>query len=498
MWEVFSGEMSGFTSWLIRYVMLAKERGRLEHKILKFIERQGGYASRAKIGVGIKYSGSEKNLRNILTSMVDRGLLTREGSNKKRVYRSIALGSESVVAVKNKSPAGSDKDTASKAKTSDDHSLFSEESLEKLKVLDVSLLKRPKVGFNFDFLTCYVPGETKFIPEYISKKLFAIGKKYEGGTNLDAATYAKKIFEKLLIDLSFNSSRLEGNEYSLLDTEKLLKDGEEKENGSITDKVMILNHKEAIQFIIDTCEEPINAFLFRNIHTALMQDLMANKLAVGKIRELEVEIGNSAYTPESSPHELTMALNLISEKAERIEDPFEQSVFLLLFLSYLQAFEDGNKRVARISANIPLIRANFCPNSFIETDENDYKLALRCFYETQETLPMVEVFMDSYIKSSERYDIIIGSSEKPNPILVENRKILKQIMGEVIREGVLLNKASEFIDKRIKEEGEGFSSEVSDFLKAYILTELEHLHEGKLVGLYVSEVQLKKWQRLQR
>jgi Fic family protein len=155
-------------------------------------------------------------------------------------------------------------------------------------------------------------------------QLLEAGKRFDH--KVAAGTYAKNISQKLLIDLSYNSSRLEGNTYSKLDTQRLLEQGLSAEGKVHEETVMIMNHKEAIGFLIENAEEiALNAFTIRNIHALLSQDLLANAAACGNVRRIEVTIGKSAYLPLNNPHQLEEYLALLLRKAAQINDPFEQS-----------------------------------------------------------------------------------------------------------------------------------------------------------------------------
>ena len=181
-----------------------------------------------------------------------------------------------------------------------------------------------------------------------------------------AGTYVKKVLNRLLIDLPWNSSRLEGNTYSLLDTTRLLELGEEAEGKERHEAQMILNHKEAIEFLVDSAEEiGFNRYTILNLHAILAGNLLDDPNSAGRLRHIRVGIGGSVFHPLEIP--------------QHIEECFESDTCLLplrssILLSrpssswcsfpYLQPFDDVNKRVSRLAANIPLIRENLSPLSF--------------------------------------------------------------------------------------------------------------------------------------
>jgi Fic family protein len=159
-------------------------------------------------------------------------------------------------------------------------------------------------------------------------------------------------------------------------------------------------------------------------------------MACGNIREIEVNIVKSTYKPASGYLFLKENLELLLLKAKKIENPFEQSFFVLLHLSYLQAFEDVNKRTARLACNIPFIKSNKCPLSFTGLPKEDYILAIVIFYELNNFKPMIDLFKWSYLKSCERYDGICESIGNIDEFRVKHRKQRKYCMGEVIRKNL--------------------------------------------------------------
>jgi Fic family protein len=167
---------------------------------------------------------------------------------------------------------------------------------------------------------------------------------------------------------------------------------------------MILNHKDAISYIVRSSPAlSITSHTIRTIHY-LLSDGLINKDDVGRIRRAAVRIGGSNYTPYSNPHKLEELLDLITAKARAILDPFEQSFFLLIHLSYLQPFIDVNKRTSRLSCNIPLIQRNFVPFAFIDVDPKDYTSSILAVYELQNPTPMIDLYVHSYLRTCPAYD----------------------------------------------------------------------------------------------
>ncbi len=214
-----------------------------------------------------------------------------------------------------------------------------------------------------------------------------------------AGTYAHQIYNRLLVDLSYNSSRLEGNTYSLPETQKLLLKGEAAEGKLDEERTMILNHKEAIRYLIDNAPRlQVDSLTICTLHFLLVGALVEVEDA-GRIRREGIKIWGSVYIPYEDPKQLQARLDLIAQKASQIEDPYEQSFFLLVHVSYLQAFIDVNKRTARLSSNIPLIQKNLVPLSFNDVTREDYNSAIITIYELQDIRPLLDLYRFSYLRT---------------------------------------------------------------------------------------------------
>ena len=211
---------------------------------------------------------------------------------------------------------------------------------------------RVPVGYNREFLDAYRPNETFYLTEDQRARLRATG--IADADDQRAGTFAIKVLNRLLIDLSWNSSRLEGNTYSLLDTARLIELGEEAEDKDRLEAQMILNHKEAIEFLVNAAEEVgFNRYTVLNLHGLLADNLLPDPAATGRLRRIAVGIGGSVYLPLEVPQLVEECFDQVLATASAIDDPFEQGLFVLVQLPYLQPFEDVNKRVSRLAANIP-------------------------------------------------------------------------------------------------------------------------------------------------
>jgi hypothetical protein len=427
---------------------------------------------------------NKKTIQRRLKSLMDNGYVNCVGEKKFRTYRladnSLSSSTTKPDNVANYAPQ--------KQSSEFNHPIFSAKSLEALSYLDTPQFGRIKTSYNFDLLNDYIPNETTYMPAEARERMLSIGKRFDNA--LAAGTYAKQIAQRLLIDLSYNSSRLEGNTYTRLDTKQLIEQGMLAKDKVEEETVMIMNHKEAIQFIIESAEHiTLSPFIIRNIHSLLSQDLLANVNACGAEREIEVFIGKSAYTPLNNPHQIKEYFSLLLLKAEKIIDPFEQSFFLLIQLSYLQAFEDVNKRTARLTCNIPFIKANLCPLSFVDVPQEDYFKALLYFYETNKLLPAIELFEWAYMRSCEQYSVVKESLGEIDSYRIRFRVARKDAMGLAIRNSYKGDRIKSFLFEYCNEN----QIESPEKFVAMTSNDLKCLHVGAIVGLGITEALFKKW-----
>lgn len=222
------------------------------------------------------------------------------------------------------------------------------------------------MGYQASFLTSYRPNIDYYLTPEESNALAALGQ-----TNrLDepAGTYAKEILQRLLIDLSWNSRSLEGNTNSLLDTQHLIWQGKLSDHRSVAEAQMILNHKDAIEFIVQTTQEiDFNYYTLTHLHALLSNNRLPDPAASGRLRTFGVGITNSVFTPLAMPQLIDELFRVILSKAQAINDPFEQP------------FDDVTKRVSRLAANIALNRHNLAPLTFVDVANDLYVQGLLGF-----------------------------------------------------------------------------------------------------------------------
>ena len=303
------------------------------------------------------------------------------------------------------------------------------------------LQRRKPVGYNIAFLEAYQPNHTWYLPEKLRKQLHSMGRSPAG--NAPAGTFARDILSRLLIDLSWASSRLEGNTYNRLDTERLIQFGQAATGKDALETQMILNHKVAIEYLVhDQSRVAVNPPTMIALHALLSDSLLADPMNCGKLREHTVEISGSVYRPIALPQRIGELFTIMLDMAGEITDPFEQSFFLMVHLPYLQPFSDVNKRVSRLAANIPLIRHNLSPLSFIDVPERAYVDALLGIYEINRIELMRDVFVFSYERSCQQYVAVRSQMVPPDMFRLRYRIALAECVRAIVRGGLPLTKAA--------------------------------------------------------
>jgi Fic family protein len=306
-----------------------------------------------------------------------------------------------------------------------------------IKALRAPIGTRDPVTYQRRLVDNYIPNQSSLLPVSLAADLFAKGK---ATGQQPAGTYARKVLEQLLIDLAWHSSRLEGNRMTLLDTKALFAKG--RANGDDMDATMLLNHKDAIEFIVDAVPEyGITEAVVRNIQSLLMQGLLINSESLGAIRRTIVNISDSVYVPAQAPQLLEEMLRLIVDKARSIKNPVEAAFFLWLNIAYLQPFEDGNKRTSRLCANLPLLLQNCAPLSFLDVEAPDYALSVIAVYEKQDVSLAVELFEWTYLRSIQKYEVILQSMGPTNPFRSLYREQLGASLRQVVSDRLTVNAA---------------------------------------------------------
>ena len=349
-------------------------------------------------------------------------------------------------------------------------------------VAQPAIAKRP-VTWNSSFLEDYIPNDSFFLDVDIRTQLHDMGR--TGVGNSPAGTHLRDVLGRLMIDLSWASSKLEGNRYSRLETEELINLGKVAQGKDLEEAQMILNHKAAIEMIAESPEEiGFDRYTFMNLHALLSENLMKDPAASGRLRRRPVDITGSVFTPLAIPQRIEEAFDMILEKVSKIKDPFEASFFLMAQITYLQPFEDVNKRVSRLGANIPLIKANVSPLSFIEIPEAAYFQGTQAIYELNETRLLAEVYLAAYERSCQRYAAIVKSMPEPDPLRLQYRNEIKSMVRDTVL-GAFTG-LDEYVD------AESLVSN-GDKLREIIDEEVDALHEGNLMRYGLRRSQFEAW-----
>lgn len=348
---------------------------------------------------------------------------------------------------------------------------------------------RPPVGYDSAFLERYRPGETWYLPPQTRAHLATIGQ--TPAADQPAGTYARQIHEYLLIDLSWASSKLEGNTYTKLDTRELLRYGREADGKDAEETQMILNHKAAIELLIERAADVgFNRRTFLELHAALSENLVGDRQNEGRLRTRLVDIGGTTYRPLAIPQKIEEQFDLLLQKAREIPDAFEQAFFVMVHLPYLQPFIDVNKRTSRLGANLPLIKANLCPLSFVDVPKQAYTDGTIGVYELQRVELLRDVFTWAYERSCAQYAVVREALGKPDPIRLKYREQLRDVVRRAVQEGILPDPDTLFAWAR----GHGIPDHESLQFVESAREELLDLHDGSLARYRLRPSELAQWQ----
>jgi Fic family protein len=350
-----------------------------------------------------------------------------------------------------------------------------------VEALRAPLGTRTPVGYDSGFVNSYIPNQSSLLPPQLAKDLYDAGRSRD---QQPAGTYAREVLEQLLIDLSWSSSRLEGNNKSLLDTKELFELGQ-KAGPLDQDTLMLLNHKSAIEFMVDAVPtQGITVPVIVDLQAHLMRDLLRDSRDIGSIRRRVVNIDGSVYTPSSIPSLLEERLNTIVDKVRNIRNPVEAAFFLWVNLAYLQPFANGNKRTSRLSANMPLMLYNCAPLSFLDVERSDYATAMLGVYEQHNVAAAVDLFEFIYRRSIQKYSVLRASLSAPDPIRTKYRQALNELMQFVVFHGRTLHAA--FADVHV-------DAADSEALRLVANTELDQLEQYNCARYNLARGMTQRW-----
>ena len=338
-------------------------------KVLVFIKDNPDQSSKA-IYEGSGVDASYATVKRILSQLTDDGLVISEGRSRGTTYRvSQAYGVLSPINL----------DT------------YFKKEIDEREV---------KEGYNLGLIKSVLPKVSLFT-EYELSRLNSLHSMYKKNVSeLTALEYGKEL-ERLAIDLSWKSSQIEGNTYSLLETERLLKEKETAQGKKKEEAIMLLNHKSALDFIIEEPSyiDPLSISRIEDIHSLLMKELGVER----NIRQRRIGITGTNYRPLDNEYQIREQMRSMCELVNSRSNVFEKALLLLVLISYIQAFVDGNKRTARIISNAILISNGYCPISFRTVSPLDYKKGMLVFYEQNNMQAFKEIFIEQFEFSVKTY-----------------------------------------------------------------------------------------------
>ena len=257
-----------------------------------------------------------------------------------------------------------------------------------------------QTAFNFELINDILPQVDIFTAEE-KERLASLQTQFTKNLEGITPTEYRKEMERLGIDLSWKSSQIEGNTYSLLETEKLLREKQTASGKTKEEAVMLLNHKDALDLVLAEPEyfQALSVRRIEELHTLLVKELDVDK----GIRKRRVGVTGTNYRPLDNEHQIREALEDTCRLINSKENVFEKALLALLLLSYIQAFSDGNKRTARITSNAILIANKYCPISFRTVDSVDYKKAMLIFYEQNNITAFKKIFIDQFAFAVQTY-----------------------------------------------------------------------------------------------
>ncbi len=333
-----------------------------EKQIIDFIQKAGECSSK-EIFDEIELSVSYATVKRLLTKLISLNYISTKGQGKGTKY----LISPAFKVIQ---PIDVDK--------------YYEKEIDERQI---------KEKFNFQIIQDVLSKHNVFTESELGKldklqKIF-----HHNISQLSAAEY-KREFERLAIDLSWKSSQIEGNTYSLLETERLLKEKETAAGKTKEEAVMLLNHKDALDFIIETRDylNPLSVSKIEDIHSILVKELDVER----NLRKRRVGISGTNYKPLDNQFQIAEALKDTCDLINKKSSAFEKALLALVLISYIQPFMDGNKRTARIVSNAILMSEKACPLSFRTVDSIDYKKAMLLFYEQNNISNFKAIFINQF------------------------------------------------------------------------------------------------------
>ncbi len=218
-----------------------------------------------------------------------------------------------------------------------------------------------------------------------------------------SSTIQARELERFIIEFSWKSSAIEGNTYTLFDAERLIREGVAAPGHHADEAQMILNHKRALEFVLEVIAAGTTDIIQQRFVEQVHELLIAG-LGVGRgLRASSVGITGSAYTPLDTKYQIREALEELYTATQRLTHPIERALLILAGISYIQPFEDGNKRTARLVSNAALLAHAHAPLSYRNVDIEAYRGAMLVFYEQHSLAAVRDIFVGQYHFSTKHY-----------------------------------------------------------------------------------------------
>lgn len=333
-----------------------------EQQIIDFVKKNGECSSK-EVFDGVNLSVSYATLKRLIAKLISENFLSSKGQGKGTKYL-ISPNYEVIQPI--------------------DIEKYYEKEIDEREI---------KESFNFGIITDVLAKHCVFTDSELSK-LNELQKAFQQNISQLSDNEYKKEFERLAIDLSWKSSQIEGNTYSLLETERLLREKETAAGKTKEEAIMLLNHKDALDFIIENPDylNPLAVSKIEDIHSILTKELAVER----NLRKRRVGISGTNYRPLDNEFQISEALQISCEVINNKISVFEKALLALVLISYIQPFMDGNKRTARIVSNAILMNEKHCPLSFRTVDSVDYKKAMLLFYEQNNISNFKTIFMNQF------------------------------------------------------------------------------------------------------
>lgn len=320
-------------------------------------------SSRGDITAGTAFKGSDATLKRMIAAGIKAGDIVAEGKARATRYR-----------------------------LSPQAQLLMPLNLDTYFALEVDE-RQVQSSYNFELINGLL-AETRLFSDKEQSHLDALQEEFRQHVSELTDNEYRKEMERLGIDLSWKSSQIEGNTYTLLETERLLRESKTAEGKTREEAVMLLNHKDALSFVLDNPDylKELTVSHIEDIHQLLTKDLSIDK----GLRRHRVGITGTNYHPLDNEFQIREAMRDACELINSKSNIFEKALLTLILLSYIQPFSDGNKRTARITSNAILIANDYCPLSFRSIDSIDYKKAMLIFYEQNSLYAFKQIFMEQF------------------------------------------------------------------------------------------------------